>query len=458
MHGAIVVGTRIDAPRIDPIEGEPEVVQAEPPLRTMGKAYARKRGDIFEVRLVGTPEQMGHQHSRLLYDEMVHNEGELYSVFREQVPFAPARWLIMDISRLSFRDVDDGMSDDRLREVAAQVQAFTPDPYEHVLPTFHRFVFLQWLYDISLSFEDSPLLGCTSFALSGKATEGGHSLLARNFDFEAHPVFDRAKAVFLVHEDGKIPYASVAWPGLVGALTGINAEGVALAVHGGRAGEARSEGEPVVHTTRKVLAEARTTEEAVEILRGRAPMVSHIIILADAAGDAAVVERAPGHPLHVRRSGERLALTNHFEGPLASDEQNLGVRERTSTLPRRNRLDELLSNLGEGASVQDAVTILRDKRGHGGAELPLGHRDALDALIATHAVVIDVTARDLWVSEGPHLVGRFLRFDLSRLLDPEYEPTADVEVEVIPADEIQVSGAYADWLRAGAEHQRSGED
>lgn len=455
MHGAVVVGTPIDPPQIAAIEGEPEVVQAEPPLRTLGDAYVRKRGEILEVRLVGTPEQMGHQHGRLLYDEMVHNEGELYGVFEEQVPFAPARWLIMDISRLSFRDVDEGMADERLREIAAQARAFAPDPYEGVLPTFHRFVFLQSLYDISLSFEHSPLLGCTSFALSGDAAKDGHTLLARNFDFEAHPVFDRGKAVFLVFEEGKIPYASVAWPGLVGAVTGVNAEGVSLAVHGGRAGDPRTEGEPVVHTTRRILAEARTTEEAVEILRARAPMVSHIVILADAAGDAAVVERAPGHPLHVRRGAGRLALTNHFEGPLATDPRNQGIVERTSTMPRRNRLDELLSNLEEGASVQDAVEILRDKRGPAGAELPLGHRHALDAVIATHSVVVDATSRDLWVSEGPHLVGRYLRFELSRLLDPEYEPTAEVVVEEIAADEIQASGTYDQWLQSGAHHQGS---
>jgi len=108
----------------------------------------------------------------------------------------------------------EGMSVARMREIAAQAQGMAPDPFSDFLPTYHRFVFLQSLYDISLSFEHSPLLGCTSFALTDGAAAGGHAVLARNFDFEAGPIFDLGKAVFFVKETGKVPYASVSWPGL----------------------------------------------------------------------------------------------------------------------------------------------------------------------------------------------------------------------------------------------------
>src|SRR5262245_22365066 len=180
----------------------------------------------------------------------------------------------MDVSRLRFRDVDDGMPDERRREIAAQARAFSPDPFDDFLPTYHRFVFLQSLYDIALSFERSPLIGCTSFALTGDAGPAGHAVLARNFDFEAGPIFDEGKTVFLVQEDGRIPYASVAWPGLVGVVTGMNLEGVAVVVHGARARTPRATGTPVVHALRDVLGQARSTEDALAILRRTEPMVS----------------------------------------------------------------------------------------------------------------------------------------------------------------------------------------
>jgi hypothetical protein len=346
------------------------------------------------------------------------------------------------------------MSEPRLREIASQARAFSPDPFAEHFPTYQRFIYLNSLYDIALGFEHSPLLGCTSFAATGAATAGGHTILARNFDFEAGSVYDESKVVFLVHEKDAIPFASVAWPGLVGVLSGMNAEGLAVVVHGGRARESRAAGEPVVHTTRALLARAATVDDAVAMLEERDPMVSHILLLADATGAAAAVERAPGEKPHVRRMlGDRLPLTNHFEGPLAEDPKNLRVEDATSTLPRRARLDELLGSRAAPIDAAAAVEILRDKQGAGGQALPLGHRSALDAVIATHAVVMDTTDRVLWVSEGPHLMGRFVRFDLRALLDPAYVPEPATEVESLPADPALTNGAYERWLEAGSPHE-----
>ncbi len=182
-HAGIALSTRMTPPRLSAISGEAVKSPADPDLRVLGASYARHRGKILEVRLTGDPERIGHDHGRLLYPEMVENEGTLYAQFNHYVPIPPARWLLMDISRLQFRGVDQRMPEDRRREIAAQAQAFSPDPYDGVLPTYQRLVFLQSLYDIALSFEHSPLLGCTSFALTGDAAEDGHVLLARNFDF-----------------------------------------------------------------------------------------------------------------------------------------------------------------------------------------------------------------------------------------------------------------------------------
>ena len=53
---------------------------------------------------------------------------------------------------------------------------------------------------------------------------------------------------------------------------------------------------------------------------------------------------------------------------------------------------------------------------------------AVHALIATHGVVMDTTARVLWVSESPHLLGRFVGFDLRRALSPGYDPAQPGEL------------------------------
>lgn len=449
LHVGVRATTHIDPPAVTTPQGD---MRESGDVRTFGQSYATHRGKILEVGLRGTPEEIGFSHSRLLYREMVQNEGTLYEQFQKYVPIPPFRWLIVDISRMQFREVDKGMPDERRREIAAQALGFSPDPYDGFMPTYQRLIFLQSLYDIALSFEHSPLLGCTSFALTDAASAGGHALLARNFDFEAGPIFDVGKAVFLVRQEGRIPYASVAWPGLVGTVSGLNLEGVGVVVHGARAREARPRGEPVVHTLRDVLGRAKTTAEALDILRAAAPMVPHMVMVIDASGDAAIAERVPGTEMFVRRGRGKVPLTNHLEGPLADDPANKRVEAQTSTWPRRRRLDEILANLPPAATVQDAVAILRDKKGLGGETVPLGDRRTLDALIATHGVVMDATAKALWVSEGPHLTGRFVKFDLARLFAPDYAPGQSTPIEAIAPDPIVEDGSYEAWLKSGSPH------
>ncbi len=430
-HFVVARVSRIDPPHVTVPPGKVE--RAENGVRTFGRSRASKHGGIWLVELSGTPEQIGYAHSRLMYQEMVENEGALYRELDRHVPLWPLRRLLLDVAQLRYRQVDAGMSDARRQEIAAGSLGFSPDPYESRFPTYQRFLYLNALYDISLSFEHSPLIGCTTFTFSGAAAADGHALLARNFDFEVDDVFDRDKAVFLVREDGKIPFASVAWPGLVGVVSGMNAEGVAIVVHGGRAGEPSVEGEPVVHALRRVLSTAHNSDEAVRALSEGKPMVSHIVIVTDRAGKAVVVERVPGREQWVRALGERAVVTNHFEGPSAQDPKNLAVRAKTSTLARAARGKELVTKLDHPATVKDAVALLRDRRAAGGGELPLGDRRAIDAIIATHGVVFDTTDKTLWVSEGPHLLGRFVKFSL----DPGAGPA-----QTIAADPLMRSEEY----------------
>lgn len=417
-------------------------------VRRFGKSYTRRVGRLTEVRLAGSPEQVGFAHATLLYDSMVETERAVWELLDHLVPNRLLRLALMDFARLRYRNVADSMSEARLSEIAAGARAFSPDPFADRVDTFERFVHLNALYDISLGFEHSPLIGCTTFVVPGPT---GSPLLARNFDFEAHDVFDQRKAVFFVLEDGRIPFASVAWPGLVGVVSGMNLEGVGAVVHGARAGDPRTQGEPVVHALRRVLSRASTTREAVRRLVTRPPMVSHIVIVADVT-EAAVVERVPGRDDHVRWLDLPGVVTNHLAGPSAGDPKNQRVRATTSTLARARRGRELLEQHPEPFSPVDAVKLLRDRRARGGARLPLGDRRAIDALIATHGVVMDFERRTLWVSEAPHLLGRFVAFDLHERLDPDFSPDARPQTSLtIPADPMLKSGDYARTTAASAQ-------
>jgi isopenicillin-N N-acyltransferase-like protein len=445
-----LVSVHVGVSRVSRI-GAPEVrvpslrVEGSGTVRRAGRSSVRTVGKILEVRLEGSPEEIGTEHATLLRDEMIQTEGVVWQLLDQKVTSRAARLLLLDAGQFAYRHVADGFSGPRRRELAASSLAFRPDPFESRFETFQRFVYLTALYDISLAYEHSPLLGCTTFTFSDK--EGASPLLARAFDFDVHDIFDEKKAVFLVLETGMIPFASVSWPGLVGVVSGMNREGLAVVVHGARAGPTRTTGEPVVHELRRLLSRTRTTDEAVRALRETDPLVSHIVVMSDAAGHAVAVERVPGAPPFSRPLGERAAVTNHLEGPFATDEKNERVRASSSTLERRARADELIRALDHPATAVDAVRMLRDRRGAGDTNLPLGDRRAVDALIATHAVVMETATRRLWVSEAPHALGRFVAFDLEPLLGPQEAPDDSAPRPTIAADPMLENGNY-DRLRA----------
>ena len=419
----------------------PDVGDVGGPARKRENGFVRMRGGLREVHLRGSPAELGAAHGALLHDRMMENEGELWGTFEKVVPLAPARFLFLDLARLQYRHVDSNLPKARAVELSAEARAVANDRFASKVPTYERLVLLHALYDIALSFEQSRFVGCSTFGLGPAATRDGHTLLARAFDFEAGEAFDRDKAVYFVAGDGTIPFASVAWPGLVGVVSGMNREGLAVVVHGGRAGPVHKAGVPLVFSMRGVLEQAKDVDEAAAILSREAVMVSHIVIAADAKGHFAVVERAPGSPATVRRDfadPSRVAVTNHFEGPLAADPKNDSVRRNTTTLARRARLDEMLAALGPSeGDVPRAVAMLRDHRCAGGAACALGDRRAIDALIATHGIVADTTAKVLWVSAGPGLSGQFVGFDLNEAFTatPDAPPSPAPTVAADPAAE-----------------------
>jgi hypothetical protein len=83
------------------------------------------------------------------------------------------------------------------------------------------------------SLADWAPFACSSFSAWGEATEGGEMITARNLDYAALPGLDSTHLVIVYLEpgSGKLPWVSVAWPGLIGAYTAMNSEGVTISMH-----------------------------------------------------------------------------------------------------------------------------------------------------------------------------------------------------------------------------------
>lgn len=70
---------------------------------------------------------------------------------------------------------------------------------------------------------------CSFFALWGDRTSGGKLITMRNLDWEPNTGMNKHKTVFVWKVAGTIPHATIGFPGIIGALTGISKAG--LTVH-----------------------------------------------------------------------------------------------------------------------------------------------------------------------------------------------------------------------------------
>jgi tetratricopeptide (TPR) repeat protein len=73
------------------------------------------------------------------------------------------------------------------------------------------------------------------------------------------------------------------------------------------------------------------------------------------------------------------------------------------------------------------VDFLRDRKLPGGIFAGDGHRGSLNAFIATHAVVMDLTAGIFWAASPPNGLGKFIAFDVNNFTNELPELTIDAD-------------------------------
>jgi hypothetical protein len=232
---------------------------------------------------------------------------------------------------------------------------------------------------------------------------------------------------------------------MMGAVTGVNAAGIYVSVNALRSQDKGSGGIPVELLLRQILESAHTLDQAIALVQQQPVLVPDLYLIADGkGGESAVVERTPLRAV-VRRSRDVISVTNHALGAeFRGDSENDRLKRYLTSGARLDRLDELLQRLHGRIDPAVALQILRDKRGVGDRDLGLGNRNALDAIIATHSVVVDATNLVLWVSTGPHALGRYVAFDLRHeLLGEDRLPPAD-----LPEDPTLRSPEYRDFVES----------
>lgn len=422
----------------------PAIVGERPERRDgrvyLGRNWFEERDGLHVLYLTGSPFEMGYANGVLTQDLIHQQEDVVLRLVDRVAPFALTKFLLQFAVVYKNRHLHTFVPAAQRLEMLGLSRG-CPDAHPEMGPHYNRVVSFHAAQDISYMMMHSRWVvgACTAFGAWDTRTVNGHLLAGRNFDWEADPVFDRERVVILCEPQEGIPFVSLAWAGMVGCVSGMNREGLSVTVNGAPSELPRDVATPTCLVAREVLQYAATLSEATNIIARSRVFVSGLFLVGSRRdGRFLVVEKTP-QVTAVRETDDTpwIVCANHYLTPeLRSAVVNREALENDTSQPRFDRAAELLANTQGPLDPPACAALLRDRSLPGGRFAGNGHRSSLNPLIATHAVVMDLTEGRFWAAAAPHQLGPFVPFDVQDF-------QAARPAKPIPEDAILHDGVFA---------------
>jgi len=270
---------------------------------------------------------------------------------------------------------------------------------------------------------------CSSFAVFGRASKDGKLYHGHNFDWVVDAGLQKNAALFLYEPDGRTPFAGYGYAGMIGYVSGMNMEGIAIGMIGAVNRDVSWSGVPLMLLLRRVLEESTSLHDAQTVIANAHRTVGYNYVIADGdARDAHAFETSAHHcaMFHAGDASEaaaEYAITIEDAVFRADEAMDPGVR-------RNQRCANGYPNLPYGSNSYDhryKGMAMRIRDGYGAINQP----EALEILKAVamkntnlHSVLCNATDRELWAARASEsqdaCTQPYTRFDLKKLfLRPE---------------------------------------
>ncbi len=221
-----------------------------PPAVTATHDHGRveQHGDLRIVRLYGSPEERGFAHGELLGKEIA-------DLCRAELGYRFGRQprMLGEVRRMLPRLI--AYPDDVQAELEALYRGILASGAKLAMKDFDRDMDLQDLLLVN-ALDVFALMGCSGFTAWEDMVEGGGVLTTRNFDWPVSGAHLMKATVLLVQypTDGHA-FAAVTWPGYIGMVTGVNADGCAAFLHvgSGEGGMPEPDSMPTAIAAREIL-------------------------------------------------------------------------------------------------------------------------------------------------------------------------------------------------------------
>ncbi|NIA20673.1 MAG: hypothetical protein GWP05_01615, partial [Anaerolineaceae bacterium] len=262
--------------------------------RTLRNRNRRRAGGLLLVRqgqricmLNGSPGQIGTQHGTMLKREVRRVVNSVIYTLALHQSLERGKWML-DEFRAAWKAQSGQIPDEFKEELAALAEAANVD-----------------LEELQLANMLPSLFHGSGFALGGGATSGGKLYQGRVLDYLAGIGLQDAAVLFVVNKSGAKPFVSVGYAGMIGCVTGMNAEKIAITRIGGGE-DGRLDGAGMQVLVRQVLERSSSLEEALAVLKNSTRVGEDSYVISDGKTGEARGVTATADGVSVFRPGRKI--------------------------------------------------------------------------------------------------------------------------------------------------------
>jgi isopenicillin-N N-acyltransferase like protein len=406
---------------------------------------------LWEMYLRGGGFERGTVNGKLTEKLLVNQEEVFISRICKMVPSLNYLKFLKYFTYWFNRDLEEYLTEEYKEEIYG-ISFSLSHRFDFIGTPYHRMMNYQSAHDIGHALQDLTLVECTSFGVWDEYSADSSLIIGRNFDFYMGDDFAKNKIVAFVKPDSGYSFMMVTWPGMIGAVSGMNTKGITVTINAAKSDVPWSARTPISILAREILQYARTIREAYAIAQKRETFVSESILIGSAYDHkAAIIEKSPARIDLVMPERDMIVCSNHFQGEVfREDPLNRKNMQQSSSLYRYRRLKQLIET-GKPVDAGKAAAILRDRRGLNGADIGMGNEKALNQLIAHHSVIFMPEKQLAWVSAGPWQAGTYICYDLNRIFNTfaslQHPEVIEEEALNIPADPFLGTTDYVKFLK-----------
>ncbi|MEO6539650.1 MAG: C45 family peptidase, partial [Ferruginibacter sp.] len=377
--------------------------------------FRHSKSGLYELYVEGEAFERGVINGKLTEELVMRQEDHFAEQIRKMVPSRFQRGYLKYLIGFFNRNLDNNVTEEYKEEIYGISGSASPK-YQYLGTNYQRILNYHAAHDIGHAVQNLMQVGCTSFGTWGAMSADSTMIIGRNFDFYVGDKFAEDKIIAFFNPTKGHKFMTVTWGGFVGAVSGMNDQGVSVTINAAKTSLPTGSATPVSLVTREILQYAKNINEAIAIARTRKMFVSESFLVASAADNKAVIiEKTPESLDVYDPQKDFIVCTNHFQSTgLGKTKMNMEQENESASVYRYKRLTQLLDANGKN-TVQKTIQILRDQKGLNEANIGMGNEKAINQLLAHHSIVFEPKKLLVWVSTSPWQLGEYVAYDLNKI-------------------------------------------